>query len=89
MYLHYYFGKRHCGQMDSDLVFNFPKSRPFIVIAHDEKHMDMLSAFQLVHGKALKVLTPQQAAKQYGNNTAPAEIFTTKKMGDKLELPCT
>lgn len=86
MYLHYYFDNAHCGQVDSDLVFNFPRAnRTFVVIAHNQDKMDELEALKLVYGKNIPVFSVAAATRMFHERKMPHEVFITKKAGASLD----
>lgn len=84
MYLHYYHNLKHCGQVDSDLVFDYPKDRAFIVVAHNQDKEDALSAFKLIYGRDIEVVTPAQAYDLFARRKLPPEVFTTGRAGSTL-----
>lgn len=86
MYLHYYHNKQHCGQVDSELVFNYPKGRHFIVIAHNQEQQDALEAFKLIYGKHIQVVSLTEAKRLDKSYPLTTEIFITKKAGATLDL---
>lgn len=85
MYLHYYVNRQHGGQVDSEVVFNFPKNRPFVVIAHNQDKRDMLDAFKLVYGRDIRIVSPDEAAKLISLGQLPIDVFVTKKAGPTLK----